>query len=729
VITPGADPAEFELWVAFQEVRAMDHSEARTELIEDLVRRADAGDVRRMTFRCRRFLAHAYQLHGRWHLVYLLFRECLDEYDRRPWRFESEDQAELLGWYAWLAECMVDFPDYGLPEIHATLDDVERRFRAAGYDLHVVHGARRGVAAHIGDWEAAERAHLHWAATAPLEGDDRWLHVAEIEQLLARGDDESVLRAHSLAAPMLADPTVTDDPVVVARFLMLLPLARAGLWEQATLTYRRVLRGMAGEVQNMEHLGLVIEFCALTGNEDAGVDQLGVMKGFELKRPLGTMEFAASVAVLASVMVRTGRGGTRLDLGDDPHSGPWRVVADRMRRLALEIADRFDRRNGTSVQGARIRARLESVPLAEFVPLLPTRLQPLRLVPPGLSDAELLDRAQWHNLRCELTEARACLGAVSSSLPEHLAARQAELAAMFLQGPDTEAVLLWAADVHRQQGDSRRALLLECWLGPWIVHSGRASEGVAVVSEAVAGLRVLGDDSACAWGEHWLAHVLVGQGLRSEALEAVSRGKRHAEAAGDLLALGTLLELEGRVHPSDVLPAALVAFLGAGAMEKALEVLGQPDSALVDQLLANPVVSGRLLGHLRYLRACALFDGGQVASAVDDLNSAIGHAALRGDDTVEQWFRLTHANFAAQRYEDAVDSGSYAANWLDHLEDAAWGDWADQARYLVAESYRLLGDRRAALREYRTLANGNGALAATAFVAATALLEELGAAE
>jgi hypothetical protein len=38
-------------------------------------------------------------------------------------------------------------------------------------------------------------------------------------------------------------------------------------------------------------------------------------------------------------------------------------------------------------------------------------------------------------------------------------------------------------------------LLLDCWLGPWIIHSGRVPEGVAVVSAAVAGLRALGDDS------------------------------------------------------------------------------------------------------------------------------------------------------------------------------------------------------------------------------------------
>jgi hypothetical protein len=216
----------------------------------------------------------------------------------------------------------------------------------------------------------------------------------------------------------------------------------------------------------------VVEFCALTGNEEAGVNQLGVMKGFELKRPLGTMEFAASVAVLADALVRAGRGETRLDLGDDPNSVQFRVLAERMRGRALELADRFDQRNGTTVQGDRIRARLAAVPLADFVPLLPTRRPPLQLVPTGLSDTDLLDRAQWHNLRCESREAHACMNAVSADLPEHLAARKAELGAMFEQGDDTEAALRWAADVHRRYGDERRALLNHCWLGRRVVRPG-----------------------------------------------------------------------------------------------------------------------------------------------------------------------------------------------------------------------------------------------------------------
>ncbi|WP_053716057.1 hypothetical protein [Saccharothrix sp. NRRL B-16348] len=723
-----------ELWLSLREAQAMEHDDARTALLEDAVRRADLGDVPRATYVSRRLLADAHRLDGRWEQVYQLFRECLDAYDRRPARFDPADEADLLRWHAWLVECMVDFPDYGVADIRAALHGLERRFTAAGLPWHEVHSARRGVAAHLGDLAAADEAYLRWTATAPTDGDDRWLHVTGIDHFLARGDDA---RAHALAAPMLADPAVSDEPVVLARCLMLLPLARAGAWADAILAYRRLLRGMAGEFHSLEHHARVIEFCALTGNAAAGVDWLASLRGFEARqRPFATMEYATAVAVLADAQVRAGRGDTALDLGpDDPNSVPFHVLAARMRRLALDLADRFDRRNGHSAQGDRIRARLAAEPLADFVPLSPTSRAPLRVLPPpGLSDEAVLDRAHRHDLRCEPDEARACLTVLSDDLPEHLRARRIELWAKFFQGPETERSLRWAAYVHRRHGDERRALLTQSWLGLWIAHDGRVEEGVAATADAATRLRDSGDDGDCAWAEHWLAYVLAGQGRHAEALAALSRGKRHAEAAGDLLATGTLLLLEGVIRPSAATAtAALDALIEAGAPEKALEAVEQlrdldAHGPVVERLLARPPRDAdRLVARLRYLRACDLIDAGRVADAADDLNEAIGQAALRGGDTVEQWYQLVHADHAAGRYEDAVDAGVRAANWLEHLrdtEDAGWADWADQARYLVADSYRRLGDARAALREYRRLADGHGALSAAAFVAASALLEE-----
>lgn len=725
---------ESELWFSLREARASEHDDARTASLEDVVRRADLDDVPRAAYVARRLLADAHRRDGRWQRVYRLFAECLDAYDRWPARFTADDEADLLRWYAGLVESMVDFPDHDVDRIRAAQEDLERRVTAAGLPWHEVHAARRALAAHLGDWDAADAAHLRWAATAPVDIDDRWLHVAGIDHFLARGDEA---RARELAASMLADPTVADEPVVPARCLMLLPLARAGAWEEAVRTYRRLVRGMAGGFHSLEHHARVIEFCALTGNAAVGVDWLASLRGFEARqRPFATMEYATAVAVLADAQVRAGRGGTLLDLGaDDPNSVAFEVLADRMRRLALELAGRFDRRNGHSATGDRIRARLAAEPLADFVPLGPTGRPPLPLLPPpGLPAEAVLDRAHRHDLRCEPDEARACLAVLPDDLPEHLHARLVELRAKFFQGPETEPSLRWAADVHRRHGDERRALLTESWLGLWIAHDGRGVEGVAVTAEAAAGLRASGDGGDRAWGEHWLAYVLAGQGRHEEALEALSRGKEHA--GDDLPALGTLLVLEGLLRPSvATATAAFDALVEAGVPEKALEAVEQlraldAHRPVVDRVLARPPRDAeRLVARLQYLRACDLVDAGRVADAADDLEEAVGQAALRGGDTAEQWHQLAHAYHAAGRYEDAVDAGLRAANRLEHLrdtEDAGWGEWADQARYLVADGYRRLGDARAALREYRKLADGPGTRSAAAFVAATALLEELG---
>lgn len=389
--------------------------------------------------------------------------------------------------------------------------------------------------------------------------------VAAIDHHLGKGE---TARARRIAAAMLDDPAVLDEPVVLTRCLMLLPLARAGEWELASLTFRRLRRAMSGEFHSAEHIGYVIEFCALTGNALTGIDWLPAAAGFEARqRPFATMELAASVAVLAAALVRAGRGDTVFDLGP---------------RLALDLAGQFDRRNGNTVHGDRIRARLAAEPLTGFSPLEPTSRPPLRLLPPpGLSDEALLTRAEWHDLRCEADEARACLTVVSDDLPPHLDARLAELRAKFLPGEETEPALRHAIDVHRRYGDQARALLAECWLGLWTAHAGRPDDGVAA---AVEQLRGLGDDSHCAWGEH----------------------------------TGTL-----------------DALIAADAPEKALTALEQltrHDGYLevVEKILSDPPRdAARLVGRLRYLRACASPGTRNAADIADDLADGDGTLAAQ----------------------------------------------------------------------------------------------------
>ena len=140
MITPGGR----DLWVDFNEVLAQEHGAERTAKLEEIVWRADAVDAPRITFLGRRRLAQAYGLDGRWDLIYPLLDQCLDEHEQRPWRFEENDEVELLEWYVYLVECMVDFPDFTLDDIHTKAADLEHRFRKGRYLLTEVYGAHRG---------------------------------------------------------------------------------------------------------------------------------------------------------------------------------------------------------------------------------------------------------------------------------------------------------------------------------------------------------------------------------------------------------------------------------------------------------------------------------------------------------------------------------------------------------------------------------------------------------
>jgi hypothetical protein len=595
VITPGGS----DLWADYDAVLGLPHSDERTGQLEEIVWRADVHDVPRLTFLGRQALAEAHRADGRWDLIWPLLATCLDEHRHRPERF-VEDEANLLGWYAWLVSCMVDFPDRSLDEIHSALADLERR---TGRTVHMV---RREIAVHVGDWAQAEEELRH-------QERDEWWDLYRIEILLGHGDDEEAVR---IAAPLLDDPDVFDERLVRLRSMMLLPLARQQKWDEAVVTYRRLVRGLAEVEGWLEDFGRMAGFCALTGNLSEGT-QWWVAEFEARRRPFATIEYAASAAVLAR------------RLGWD--------VEPQLRALATDLAARFDARNGTSTCGDRIRATLNTEPLSDFLPIYPWNLPPIPTPPPGLGDEELLDRVELHDLRCEPHEAHACLAQVQDDLPQPLQARRDEMGARFFQTDETPDIIRRAIRTYLQHGDRRRAELSRCWLGLWVAHDD-ADEGVETVEQAVRALHTIGEGQA--WGEYWLAYTLNSLGRRLEAAHAVARGKRHAD---DPLVLGSLQMLEATLTGAAPYEA-YETFTRGGIPEKAREALYQlPEAAELD------------------------------------LNDVVGHAQLRGTVTGEHWYRLMEVNFAAERYEDAIDAGLRAAPWLEE----AW--------HLIAECYRRSG--------------------------------------
>ncbi|ANN20208.1 hypothetical protein SD37_34520 [Amycolatopsis orientalis] len=505
----------------------------------------------------------------------------------------------------------------------------------------------------------------------------------------------------------------------------LVPLAAAGKYAEAAAAYRWVTRASTGDARPYGDHALRLEFCALTGNEHTGLELLSLLDGVgDHGDAVGRLEFFAAAALLTRRLTETGYGEIRFVL-NGPYDGlTLRLLHRRMRAAAFVEAEELDEGEGEGSTHFTEYAqeKMSAEPVADFVPLLPSALPRVPILPPpDLSAEELVVRAEIHNHRCEPDEARACLAAIGT-VEEGIAPRLAELRAIFFQGGDTEERLRRAAAGFRRQGDEVRFLLNQCWLGLWLVFDEQAETGVALTTVAAARLRAGTDDVAACWGEYWLAHVLSGQGRTPEAYEALRRGADRARSAGDPLLLGTLLCLEASLRNGDgedpvptveLARAAIDAFIIGNVGEKAVEAVEQARIAyeragsldeldvFVEHLLSTLPESGpeRLRGHLRQLRAMSLIGTGRFAEAVDDAYVSLGIAASRGKDTAEHWYVLVTALHGSGRHDDVLDVAPRTIGLLAGLPD-----WGHRCRWMYADAYRALGESSRAFDEYAVLA-------------------------
>lgn len=503
----------------------------------------------------------------------------------------------------------------------------------------------------------------------------------------------------------------------------LLPLAAAGKHAEAASTYRWVSRASTGAAHRYGDHALRLEFCALTGNEHTGFDLLSLLDGVgEHGDAVDRLEFFAAAALLTGRLTETGYGEIRFVLPGPFDGFSLRTLHRRMRASAFVEAEELDDHDASSYFTDHAERTMAAKPVTDFVPLLPSALPRVPILPPpDLAAEELVVRAEIHNHRCEPEEARACLAAIDD-VPDELAPRLAELRAIFFQGEDTEERLRRAAAGFRRQDDETRFLLNQCWLGLWLVFDDQAETGVALTTVAAARLRAGTDDHAAAWGEHWLAHVLSGQGRTPEAYEALGRGAARARSAGDPLLLGTILCLEASLRNGDgedPLPTlelaqeATDAFIVGNVGEKAVEAVEQARIAyertgsleeldeFVEHLLSTLPASGpeRLRGHLRQFRAVSLIGTGRFSDAVDDGYISLGIAASRGKDTAEHWYVLVTALHGAGRYDEVLDVAPHTIDLLTGLPD-----WGYRCRWMYADAYRALGESSRAFNEYSVLA-------------------------
>ncbi|GAA4237036.1 hypothetical protein GCM10022254_48040 [Actinomadura meridiana] len=375
----------YELMTRSQE---LPYGEAKTVLIEDALRRAEAAGDEVLAFHVRVRLTDAYRYGGEPVKAFATFSRTLTDHDRDPGRFG--ETRGLLWQMKAIVSSLTLFPEIPLDRAYAVLDDMERRYRAGGHSLQAVYHYRNVVARHVGDgsaddwyakWRAAERDDL-----SDCEGCDP---TGMARHLVESGRYEE---AFEIAAPVLnATLTCNEQPQSI-QTAMLPVYLRTGRAEQAADAHRRAYRVHRARLADLSDISEHLAFCAATGNEVRGLEIVQRHLGWLDRAPSvhAEMEFCAAAALVLERLATAGHGAlaVRRPAADDRPAAdvPVPELHAELAARATELAALFDARNGTSHQGDLVRELLAAEQVVEFVPLAAHHRRPAAAPTPPAED-------------------------------------------------------------------------------------------------------------------------------------------------------------------------------------------------------------------------------------------------------------------------------------------------------------------------------------------------------
>lgn len=647
------------------------------------------------------------------------FARLLQEYDKDPGAFDEWDAHSLFWQFKWIASAIGHSPEIPLESAAGWLDEMERRYRIAGYSERPVREAELWLADATGDDERAGRAYTRWQAADRDDMSD--CHACELNSqghyAMMRGDDAEAL---GVWQPVLSgEQTCAEEPHRVLA-TSLLPLVRLGRFDEARSAHLRGYRLARDKESLLPSVGRHIEFCALTGNESRGLEILAEHAAHvaPLANLSDQLAFHGGVLVLLRRLTELGHGQSPAV----PYEGSPRTVSELyevLRAGSLDIARRFDARNGSPRVSERFLERIGAAPLTAVLPLgvrssalaaLPQpspapSAAPVPEAAPAEGFAELVERARaardlghpgadalWEEVarRPEAADGSDPLAAADVADHRSLAAARA--------GAGNAAELLaGVGERYRELGLAERAALADLRLATLAGQSGakpgelrellavalRSAEALdadeplrtrRIALAELTGIRVesyLRSVEAAEDPEHGHGHGH-GQGHGGMADELAAFAEAYAEALPDLAAEAE--ETLGRLALSQGDPERAVALLAGSADRSA--AAGRP------WLAVDPLV----------LRAGVLMSLDRTAEAEESARAGLAHAAELTDAETQGVVRLTLADILLGRGEADAEAARHAleaAHWFDQA--GLTTDGGAHARLLLARCHAREG--------------------------------------
>lgn len=654
------------------------------------------------------------------------FARLLQEYDKDPGAFSEWDAHSLFWQFKWIATAISHSPEVPLDSATGWLDEMERRYRIAGYSERPVRESELWLADSTGDDERAGQAYARWQAADRDDMSD--CHACELngqgQYAMMRGDDAEALKVWQ---PVLSGERACAEEPHRVLATSLLPLVRLGRLDEARSSHLRGYRLARGNESLLPSLGRHIEFCALTGNESRGLEILSEHAAHvgPLANLSDRLAFHGGVLVLLRRLKELGHGQSPAV----PYEGVPHTVSELyevLRAGSLDTARRFDARNGSTRVSERFLERIGRAPLAAALPLgvrssalaaLP-RPVPVRVPapasghdaasssasssasPPDGGFAGLVERARtardlghprsdalWNEVAVHPETGADPL--VAADVADHRA-----LAAARAGAPGATELLTGVRESYRALGRPERAALAELRLATVAAQSGTGAEELrrllAVALRAAEALDA---------GEPLRPRRIALAELASIRLESYLRSLEEAQGHDDT-------DDSGHDHGHGELVAELGAFVDAyeasalpDVVADAEEMLGRlalsegdPEHAVA--LLAasadRSVTAGLpwLAVDPLALRAGVLMSLDRPAEAEKAARTALTHAAEVTDPETQGVVRLTLADILLRRSKadsEATGHALEAAHWFDQAGLTAHG--GAQARLMLARCH------------------------------------------
>ncbi|SEE68929.1 hypothetical protein [Jiangella alba] len=676
-----------------QRAESTPYGKARSALLEDVVRRADAAGEDDLGFYSRLALVTAYVLGGEPRKSLVPFARCVADWDAEPGRYQRYSHS--FHWcFKYAPSTMTKFPEVPLDRAYDVLDDMERRWQLAGHSMHAVHHHRWLVAHHIGDTVAAAEQFRLWS-TAPRDalsdcaGCDPTSKVHHLTAV-GRTADAVALAVSALSGPLNCNGQPQD------LLTALLPAYMAeGMHAEAVDAHRKAYRLHRVQVGDLGLHGEHIAFLARTGNEPKAVELIErhLNEYDDPPSPYAAMTFAAAAA---HALARVGDLTVRLPKGE---TAPAAELGERLAERALGSAAQFDERNGTTHHSEVIQAVLTAEPWVEFLPLSETARRarrPRQAAPAPAAEVSepaaptgrgWLDRAEDAWQRGVPEEATAAWRAFEEEVPESEwtpadRARVLDGRGLLAQDDPELALEAWreAIALYTETGEEVRVLRDRGRIGRVLCWTGQVDEGLATSEEPLRWLVANDEPHRRAHWQYSLATIYAAADRSDDALRELAGLRQRTGVDEDLRAAGAMVECDvlARLERFEEAEAAATAALGGSADSQRFFAYKQR-------------------GWLRLVLE-------RPAEAAEDLSEAValgtGNPGQEAQVALAQ-VQLTRAYLMTGRPLEAAETGEEALPVLGDVPELA--DPLADVRGLLIDAYRALGELESALTKAREL--------------------------